>query len=80
MIDDIEELWTASTYRRNERRREQRRWEWVRFFDRMAASHAALSEDYSRRAEALVQENPRARAREEYVHDPYPQSPQEKAM
>ncbi len=34
--------------------RERNRWEWVRFFDRMAESHARLSEDYERRAAALM--------------------------
>ena len=35
-------------------RREQNRWAWIRFFDRMAANHAALAEGFRSRAEALI--------------------------
>jgi len=43
-----------SERRHRARIREQNRWEWVRYFDRMAASHARLSESYRERAERLV--------------------------
>jgi hypothetical protein len=52
-----EALWFRSVERYNARRRDQNRWEWVRHFDRMAANHAAISEDYQRRAEALCVED-----------------------
>jgi len=51
-----EELWAESERRHTARTREQNRWEWVRYFDRMAANHARLSESYEARAEALCQE------------------------
>ena len=35
-------------------RREQNRWASIRFFDRMAANHAALAESFRSRAEALI--------------------------
>jgi hypothetical protein len=56
--DDREELWMESVRRFHERRREQNRWEWVRYFDRMAQSHAKLSKDYRERAELLCEEEP----------------------
>jgi hypothetical protein len=50
-----EEMWRESVARYNEREREQNRWEWVRFFDRMAQSHARISEDYEARAQKLLE-------------------------
>jgi len=40
----------------NAHQREQNRWEWVRYFNRMAKSHAALAADYERRADELCEE------------------------
>jgi hypothetical protein len=37
--------------------REENRWAWIRHFDRMAQSHAKLSEEYQRRAEKLCEES-----------------------
>jgi hypothetical protein len=54
--DEREELYMESVRRFHERRREQNRWAWVRYFDRMAGSHAKLSQDYKRRAEELCEE------------------------
>jgi hypothetical protein len=51
-----EELWMESARRYHERQREQNRWEWVRYFDRMAESHAQLSESYRERAERLCED------------------------
>lgn len=48
------ESWKASVARDRERKRQQNRWRWARFFDRMAANHAAISEDFRRRAEELL--------------------------
>jgi hypothetical protein len=55
--DEREELWMESTRRFHARRREENRWAWIRHFDRMAANHAKLSEDYQRRAEKLCEPN-----------------------
>jgi hypothetical protein len=52
--DEREELWMESERRHRARIREQNRWEWIRHFDRMAESHARLSESYIERAERLV--------------------------
>ncbi len=49
-----EELWSESVRRYHKRQREHNRWEWVRYFDRMADSHAQLSESYRERAETLL--------------------------
>ena len=46
--------WKASVARYDERKRQQNRWRWVRFLDRMVANHAAVSEDFGRRAEGLL--------------------------
>jgi len=73
-METVEDLWLESTRRYDERRREQHRWEWVRFFDKMAASHARISEDYQRRAEELCEAPTRARAWEG-AHDPHMTSP-----
>jgi hypothetical protein len=48
-----EELWKMSVRRHHEKIRQRNRWEWVRFFDRMAQSHARIAQDYERRAEEL---------------------------
>jgi hypothetical protein len=56
-----EVLWAESERRYTRRQREQNRWEWVRYFDRMARNHARLSEEYERRAEELCEENGRSR-------------------
>jgi hypothetical protein len=47
-------MWMESERRHRARIWEQNRWEWVRFFDRMAQSHARLSQDYRDRAEKLL--------------------------
>ncbi len=60
--DELEPSYLESVRRHNEKIRARNRWEWVRFFDRMAASHARLSEDYQRRAEDLCQDNGRSKA------------------
>jgi hypothetical protein len=54
--DEKEEAWKLSLAAHREREREQNRWEWVRFFDRMAEAHRELSQDYERRAEALCED------------------------
>ena len=51
-----EALWAASQRRHEAAKRERNRWEWIRFFDRMSANHAALAERYKARAEQLLEE------------------------
>lgn len=53
--DELEPGYMESVRRFHARRREQNRWEWVRFFDRMAASHARIAQDYERRAAELCE-------------------------
>jgi hypothetical protein len=55
--EEQEELWMESVRRFHDRRREENRWAWIRYFDRMATSHRKLSQDYQRRAEALCDED-----------------------
>lgn len=54
----LQEMYEESARRHREKLREQHRWEWVRFFDHMAASHAKMSEDYEARAARLLEEVP----------------------
>jgi hypothetical protein len=51
-----EVLWLRSVERYNARLRDQNRWAWVRYFDRMADAHARLSKENRARAEALMDE------------------------
>ncbi len=50
--------WAESERRYYQRRRDQRRWEWIRFSERMAAVHAELSEEHRSRAERLLEDGP----------------------
>ncbi|MEJ7815964.1 MAG: hypothetical protein WKF53_12395 [Rubrobacter sp.] len=59
---DLEAMYAASVRRFKARQRDHIRWEWVRHFDRMADSHRRLSEDYERRAEALMETDGRITA------------------
>jgi hypothetical protein len=52
-----EVLWAESERRYFAKQREQNPWEWVRFYDRMAASLRARAEEYDQRAAALVPTN-----------------------
>ncbi len=52
-----EELWAESERRHLARKREQNRWEWVRYFDRIAASLRARADEYDQRAARLLAEN-----------------------
>lgn len=58
---DVErsELWIGSVQRYHERCQEEHRWQWVRYFDRMARLHRQLSESYTARADALCQDGER---------------------
>ena len=49
----LEASYVESVRRHHEKIRQRNRWEWVRFFDRMAQSHASIAQDYERRAEEL---------------------------
>jgi len=50
----IEEVWRASERRHAARLREQNRWEWVRYFDRLARSLRERAAHYERRADELA--------------------------
>lgn len=52
----IEDAWAESSRVHRQRERQRNRWEWIRFFERMAASHARTSENYERRARELLGE------------------------
>ncbi len=53
--DELDSGYVESARRHNAKVRERNRWGWVRFFDRMAASHAALAEGHRERAEKLLE-------------------------
>ena len=53
--DELEPGYVESVRRHHAKVRERNRWEWVRFFDRMAESHARISEGYRERAQKLLE-------------------------
>lgn len=55
--DEQDALWKESIKAYHERRRRQNAAAWFGFYCRMADNHAALAEDYQRRAEALCEED-----------------------
>ncbi len=58
----LEPGYLESVRRHHEKIRQRNRWEWVRFFDRMAQSHARIAQDYERRAEELCTDEQRRTA------------------
>ncbi len=58
--DELEASYVESVRRHHEKIRQRNRWEWVRFFDRMAQSHARIAQDYERRAEELCTDERRS--------------------
>ncbi len=52
------QLWAASEARYYQRKEDQRRWEWIRFSERMAAVHAELALEHRSRAERLLEDGP----------------------
>lgn len=57
--DEREEAWKASVRRYNEHRRQQLRIEWHAYFCRLAACLRSRAEEYDRRAERLMEEEPK---------------------
>jgi hypothetical protein len=55
--DELEPSYAESVRRFNARRREVNRWEWIKFYDRLARNHARLSEEHAVRAEKLLKED-----------------------
>jgi hypothetical protein len=55
--DTLEASYVESVRRFNARRREVHRWEWIKFYDRLARNHARLSEEHAARAEKLLKED-----------------------
>lgn len=54
--DELEPSYVESVRRYHARRREQIRWEWVRYFDRLAESLRSRAAEYDRRASALLED------------------------
>ncbi len=54
--DELEPSYVESVRRYHARQRDQNRWAWVRYFDRMATNHSALAESYRECAQALCEE------------------------
>jgi len=55
MADVIEEMWAASVKRDRERRRRKHS-AWYEFYSRLAENHARISQEFERRALALLDE------------------------
>ncbi len=54
--NEIEAMYAASVRRHQARRREQNRWEWIRFFEHMRDLHQGLADENGIKAEALCEE------------------------
>ncbi len=54
--DTTEPSYAESVRRFHVRRREAHKWEWVRYFDRLARNHARLAQENEARAAALIEE------------------------
>lgn len=52
----VEEVWRESERKHDARLRDQRRWEWVRFFEGLAESHALIGREFERRALELLED------------------------
>ena len=55
----IEGMWRESEEKDRERRRRTNRAAWFAFYSRLADSHARMSEEFERRAAALLEDEPR---------------------
>jgi hypothetical protein len=60
--DKREELWKESVRRYNARRQEELRAEWHGYFCRLAGSLRARAEEYDRRAQTLIEDQPKGAA------------------
>ena len=56
MTETTDAMWKESVKRDRERRRRTNRAAWFTFYSRMADSHARISEEFERRAVALLDE------------------------
>lgn len=54
--DGLDEMWAESVRRDAERRRRTNAAAWYEFYSRLADSHARISEEFGRRALALLDE------------------------
>ncbi len=52
----VEVAWAESVRRHQARRREQNRWEWIRFFEHMRDLHQGLADEHRSSARALLEE------------------------
>ena len=64
MTEAIQEMWRESERKDRERKRRRHAAEWYGFYSHLADSHARISQEFERRAEALLEEPGRA-------HDEY---------
>ncbi len=55
-VNAREEGWRQSVREHHARRREQNRWEWIRYFETLSENHQKTSERYRERADALLKE------------------------
>ena len=56
MTEAIQEMWRESERKDRERKRRRHAAEWYGFYSRLADSHARISQEFERRAEALLEE------------------------
>jgi hypothetical protein len=53
--DELEPSYAESVRRYHAKRQQQARWEWIRYYGRLARCHARLAEENEARAEALME-------------------------
>jgi hypothetical protein len=57
--EEEHELWKESARRYNARRREENRLAWCDYFERLATSLRSRAEEYDKRAETLMEDQPK---------------------
>lgn len=56
MAETVDEMWKESMKRDREKRRRKHAAAWYEFYSRLAESHALISEEFERRAVALLED------------------------
>jgi hypothetical protein len=57
--DEESELWRESVRRYNARRKEENRLAWCDYFERLATSLRSRAEEYDKRAQTLMEDEPK---------------------
>ena len=63
MTETTDAMWKESVKRDRERRRRTNRAAWFTFYSRLADNHAGMAREFERRAEALLEDEPKGASR-----------------